>query len=307
MDTEKTIILKDKEEITCQELDNDFIAVVQDYVELNRHLQEINQLFEIFQFNIERLFESYEVQSDDHIIRKDGFNTTYTDFIAINSFITNIISSGRSLVDSVDICMRNSYGKISKSYKMFETEYKCQVYDNNFAYRFFYDLRNFSQHNHVPVSTTENFCCFDINQILNTPHFDSKKEVRGELERIQHEIKEKYKDIFHLSLSHSLMQYISGTAQVHKGFWIGIKNRLFELKNIIDDAVITNPEILNHNNPRFDGYILYTIQEKEGWHAFAPYADTDTYYDNHLQEADDFYKESNSNYLELEKHFKACL
>ena len=166
MDTEKTIILKTEEMITYQELDSDFIVVVCDYAELNRHLQEINQLFEIFKFNIERLFESYEIQSDDHIFRKDGFNTDYSDFVAINSFITNIISSGRSLADSVDFCMINSYGKDSENYNIFENEYKCHIYDSNFAYRFFYDLRNFSQHNHVPVSTEGNLCSFDINLLI---------------------------------------------------------------------------------------------------------------------------------------------
>lgn len=305
MDLEKTIILKEEQKVTCQELSSDFIAVVYDYAELNRHLQEINQLFELFQFNIERLFESYDVQSDDHIIRKKGFKTSHDDFIAINSFITNIISSGRSLVDSIDICMKNSYGKGTAVYKKFETEYKHRIYDNNFAYRFFYDLRNFSQHNHVPVSANGNFCCFDINQILNTPHFNPKEAVRKELEDIQREINEKYKDIFHLSLSHSLMQYISGVSELHKGFWVSIKDRLFVLKKEIDNAITANPDILKHDNPLFDGCILYTMPEKEGWHALSPYADTTEYYDNRREEAENFYEESNRSYIELEKSFKA--
>lgn len=304
MDLEKTIVLKNEEKLTCQELDDGFIAVVRDYTEVNRHLQEMNQLFEIFRFNIERLFESYEVQRDDHIIRRDGFHTDHTNFIAINSFITNIISSGRSLVDSIDSCMRNSYGKGSPNYKKFEAEWKHRIYQGSFTYRFFYDLRNFSQHNHVPVSVDGNFCCFDVTQILNTPHFESKKEVRAELDKIQREIKEKYKDIFHLSLSYSLLQYISDVSELHKGLWVSIKDILFGLKEMIDNVIAVDPEILKHNNPLFDGYILYTIPETEGWHAFCPYTDTDTYYDDHLREAEVFYEKSHRNYIEMNEHFE---
>lgn len=47
------------------------------------------------------------------------------------------------------------------------------------------------------------------------------------------------------------------------------------------------------------------MSKKEGRQAFASY--TDTYYDNCLQEAEDFFEENNIQYFELEKRFKTCL
>lgn len=81
MNTEKTIVLKKEEKFIYRELTTEFIDNVCKYSELNRHLQEINQLFDVFVFNIERLFSSYVVQSDDCVTRKDGFVTDSSDFI----------------------------------------------------------------------------------------------------------------------------------------------------------------------------------------------------------------------------------
>ncbi len=306
MDLEKTILLEEKNEAAVVELSPEFTEVICDYVELNHHVLEINQLFALFRFNMERLYQSYTIQRDDRVIRKDGFYTGHTDFIAINALVTNLISGGRSLVDSLDICMKQSYGEESEAYKSFAAECKCRIYDKSFAYRFFYELRNFSQHNHVPVSMTGNCCCFDVRQILNTPHYNSKKTLKKEWERIEEEIRKKRGDTFTLSLSHSLMQYIASVAELHQGFWVHIKNRLFALNQLVSDTAHANPEILNHNHPAFDGYILYTVPEKEGWQLVSPDGDTGTYYSSCLQEAEAFYHETSRSYLQLEKHFQPC-
>ncbi len=307
MDLEKTILLEEKNEATVIELDPEFTAVICDYVKLNHHVLEINQLFALFRFNMERLYQSYTIQRDDRVIRKDGFYTGYTDFIAINALVINLISAGRSLVDSLDICMKHSYGEESEAYKSFAAECKCRIYDKSFAYRFFYELRNFSQHIHVPVSMNGNRCCFDINQILNTPHYKAKETLKKEWKALEKEIREKRRDTFRLSFSHILMQYIASVAELHRGFWVHIKDQLFALNQLVSDTAHANPEILNHNHPKFDGYILYKAPERGEWQLVSPNADTGAYYSNCLREAEDFYAETSRDYQEFEKHCEPCL
>ena len=303
MDTEKIVVFKKSENVTMKGLSEEFVCAVCKYVEINRHVQEINQLFDVFQFAIERLMVNYEICSNDCIIRKDGFETAYSDFIAINSFMMNIISAGRSLVDSLDICMGNAYGDESDKYWGFKTR-SSVVYDGKFAYRFFYHLRNFSQHNHLLISTDGNFCFFDTAQILSTPHYKANKKLWDELERILSEIRERYKDNFRISLSMCLIEYIAGAAEVYKIFWECIKDRLFELKSQIEDALKQDPEILEHGNEKFDGYILYQTPERGDWHAFAPYNDMDSYYENCMRSAEDFFAESDMEYKKLQKLFR---
>lgn len=303
MDTERTVVLNEKESVMMHDLSEELIAVICDYVEINRHVQEINQLFDVFQFNIERLMMNYEIRSDDFVIRKTGFETESSDFIAINAFLINIISSGRSLTDTLDVCMANAYGDASDKYCDFITR-KATVYDGKFAYRFFYHLRNFSQHNHLLVSAEKNFCFFDTAQILSTPHYKANKKMWEELERICEEIRERYKDNFRISLSRCLIEYIAGIAEVYKFFWECIKDRLFELKGEIDEALKREPEILEHGNEKFNGYIIYQTPEKEGWHAVAPYNDMDSYYENCLRSAIAFFIESDAELKTHQKHFR---
>lgn len=80
MDTERIVVLNEKESVTMHNLSEEFIAVICDYVEINRHVQEINQLFDVFKFNIERLVANYEIRSDDFVIRKTGFEIESSDF-----------------------------------------------------------------------------------------------------------------------------------------------------------------------------------------------------------------------------------
>ncbi len=303
MDTEKIVVLKNTENVTTHDLSEEFITIVCDYVEINRHVQEINQLFDVFQFNIERLMVTYEICSDDCFNRKTEFETDYTDFVAINAFMMNIISAGRSLVDALDICMVNAYGEKSDKYNDYKL-CRSAVYDGKFAYRFFYHLRNFAQHNHLLISTEDNFCYFDAAQILDTPHYKANKKMWDELESICSEIRERYKDNFRISLSLCLIEYIAGVAERYKVFWEYIKDRLFELKGEIDKALEQEPEILEHGNEKFNGYILYQTPGKPDWHAFAPYNDMDTYYENCMESAMDFFVESDTEYKTLQKHFE---
>lgn len=304
MDTERVVVLKESEKITLHELCAEFVGLICDYVELHRHLQEINQLFEVFQFNLERLLSSYVIQRNDCVVRKDAFQSGYSDFIAINAYVTSIISAGRSLVDAVDNCAKESFGEQSESYEEFSSNCKQSVYDKNFSYRLFYDLRNFAQHNHLPVSVRDSFCCFDNGQILGTPHFKSNKNVREELEKIQEEIIELRRDNFRISLSYCLAQYVAGVAEVHKGFWERIKDLLFEQQHQIDAAIAEEPELLEHDNAKFDGRIIYREPDTEDWQAVAPYSDTDTYYENCLNAAQEFFKQSEQEYLSVDAAFQ---
>lgn len=304
MDTERIVIFKENENITFYELSDEFNGLICDYVELNRHLIEINQLFDVFRFNIERLNDSYTIQRNDCIVRKDRFQSSYSDFVAINSYVINIISAGRSLVDAVDNCAKESFGEQSDSYGEFVVNCKRLVHGKNFSYRFFYDLRNFSQHNHLPVSVENGFCSFDAWQILSTPHFNPNKNVREELENFRKEIIEEYRDNFRLSLAFCLSQYIAGVAEVYKGFWERIKDQLSEQKHQIDVAIEEEPELLEHNNEKFDGSILYQMPGIEGWHAFIPCGNTDTYYEECLNIAQEFFNQSEQEYMSLEADFK---
>lgn len=279
-------------------------SVINAYVEITRHLQELGQLFQVFRFNLENLLNSYTIYPNDQLERKEYFTSDYSDFIAINALTTNLISSGRAVVDAIDFCMKNSYGKNSPEYQTFRTDCQSKVYDDNFAYRFFYHLRNFSQHMHLPVSISNGLFNFDLWQILNTPHFSRKKEWEQELSDLNDKVLKKHNNILHVSFCITMAQYTAGIACVYYEFWKSIKGKLFDLKTQISQMIDENPEMIEHEDKNFCGYLLYIIGTDD-LHMFRPDDDSGEMFNNHLQEAALFYESEQQEYDALMKSVQA--
>jgi hypothetical protein len=71
-------------------------------------------------------------------------------FLNINRRLLNYLSSIRSLLDHTETRLKEKYGKESLRVKHF-LDACSKEYDNNFSYKFFYALRNFTQHFGMPV------------------------------------------------------------------------------------------------------------------------------------------------------------
>ena len=297
MDTETFLSAKnlDLDKLNIYQFNEDTQSVINSYVEITRHLQELGQLFHVFRFNLESLLNSYTIYPSDLLERKAHFQSDHSDFIVINALTINLISSGRAVVDAIDSCMEISYGKDSKEYQTFRVSCQSKVYDDNFAYRFFYHLRNFSQHMHLPVSISNGLFNFDLWQILNTPHFNRKKEWEDELKDLNDRVFQKSDSVLHVSFCITMAQYMSGIAYVYHEFWKNIKNRLFDLKAYINQMIEDNPEMLEHEDVDFSGSLLYMIGTDD-LHMFNPNDDSGKMFENHLQEAAAFYESEQKEY-----------
>jgi hypothetical protein len=64
------------------------------------------------------------------------------------------LSSIRTYLDHTETRLKREYGLASEEYKIFKTE-TSRTYDENFAYRFLYKLRNYSQHCGLPAGLLE--------------------------------------------------------------------------------------------------------------------------------------------------------
>ncbi len=297
MDTESFLSTKDLDldKLNIYQFDETTQSAINSYVEITRHLQELRQLFHVFRFNLENLLNSYTIYPSDLLKRKAHFHSDHSDFTAINALTINLISSGRAVVDAIDSCMEINYGKDAKQYKTFRTDCQSKVYEDNFAYRFFYHLRNFSQHMHLPVSISNGLFNFDLWQILNTPHFNRKKEWEDELKDLNDRVVQKNDSVLHISFCITMAQYTSGIAYVYHEFWRSIKDRFFDLKAHIDQMIEDNPEMLEHENTDFRGSLLYIIGTDD-LHMFNPNDDSIKMYENCLQEAATFYEGEQKEY-----------
>lgn len=297
MDTEAFLSTKNLnlDKLKIYQFDEFTQSIIDSYIEITRHLQEIGQLFHVFRFNLENMLNSYTIYPNDTLERTAHFHSEHSDFIAINALTINLISSGRAVADAVDSCMEISYGQDSKEYQTFRTDCQSKVYEENFAYRFFYHLRNFSQHMHLPVSISSGLFNFDLWQILNTPHFSRKKDWEAELKKLNDSVFQKCDSILHVSFCITLAQYTSGIAYIYHEFWNSIRARFFDLKARINQMVADNPEMLEHEDSNFCGSLLYMIGT-DNLHMFNPNDDSGKMFENHLQEAAAFYETEQKEY-----------
>lgn len=71
-------------------------------------------------------------------------------FQNVNRLFLNYLSSIRTFLDHSETFLKRKYGENSNEFKEFK-KIISYFFDNSFAYRFFYKLRNYSQHIGLPI------------------------------------------------------------------------------------------------------------------------------------------------------------
>lgn len=266
-------LLKDRlsidiSKIELPKIEQSEIEIIDEYIEFTRHFQEINQLFHIFQVNMKQLILHYELLEDDTIIKKDKFDIEESDEIIINALFINYISSAKTFIESIEVFLKKRLGEIE--YQNYKNIYLSPIYDKEFSYKFLYSLRNYSQHGHLPVHVDfNNKCSFDLNELLNTPHFDHNAKLKVELNEIRECIIKEFKDNPRIMFTRTIAEFQIVIFEIYELFINYIFERLIFLKNKINKYIEKNPNIIYKSNDMFDGYIMYKIKDKNV-HCFNP-------------------------------------
>lgn len=123
-----------------------------DYLLQLKLLKNDENLFKIVELNYEDLIlkieKSIAKMSDGNLYSPEQEHL----HLEINRLILNLLSSIRTYLDHTETRLKREYGADSEEFGTFRTE-TSSAYDNNFAYRFLYKLRNFSQHCGLPAGS----------------------------------------------------------------------------------------------------------------------------------------------------------
>ncbi len=248
----------DFENLVLPELSQSEKNVFELYVEINRHFQEINNLYRIFQFNLNSLLDTYVLNTNDIFELKCKENQTEEDYIMINAFTINFVSSGKILTDSMETLST----EINKNVLRTEFDFKKNCischYDKNFSYRLLYHLRNFSQHGHLPVNITyDKKLNFDLDHILETPHFSHNSLHKAQMENFRKEIYEKFEDYPYITYTKSIAEYNLTILEIYVDFILYFEEPLRGLVNKVEEILKCKPEIIHSNPDSFNGFVFY--------------------------------------------------
>lgn len=260
MDTEKLFILNEEtSEISYTELSENDLLCSKHHVEITRHLQEIHQLFLITKYNISCLQEKYMLMNSGDVFCNEKAADSENDFIAINAHITSIISSGKTLVDSME-CYIKTNSDIEKNSKDEYLNYYHNIYDSSFAYRFLIRLRDFSQHGHLPVSSERNNYYFDLKQIAEKPHFNHNQALLEQMSQAIDEIMDVYRDTPTLCLTKTIAEFIANLFSLYNKFWDCIKSELIASHLKFKSVIKTYPENVITTSGFLKGFFVYDLE-----------------------------------------------
>lgn len=305
MDTEIMLPYQDFDidinDITLLNYTEEGMRVITSYIEITRHTQEIHQLFEVFQYNLKRLLSVYELNNGDTVKRHGPHFEGFSDRIELNALVINYISSGKTLIDSMQACIKTTYSKESTEYISF-CKLLSSVYDDCFSYRLLTRLRDFAQHGHLPVSVSDNIMCFDIAQIINTPHFNHNKTILAEMEKFNEELLVMQKSQPHYVFTLAVAEYTTSMCNVYHKFWGVIHDAFVDKECTLRTLIEENPECIVHNNDRMNGWLFYLVDET--LHAFNTTDDSLAMLSQHSEEAKQTYELEEIELNELRKSIK---
>lgn len=143
-----SITLQDKITITEYKAIEKALKVINNYKSNKRLIEivllnnnEINYFFsEAFQNLLNKSVNWLSIKNDD----------MEEIYLHSNRLLLNYLTSIRTYIDHSSTFLTSNYGKKSKQLEKFQNLLSFN-YDNNFCYRFFYKLRNYSQHCGVPI------------------------------------------------------------------------------------------------------------------------------------------------------------
>jgi len=139
--------------ITIEEFENFFKAID----ELHNY-ENLKRLYEIVILNNNELI--LFIESEKESLFEDSLSLVgdkekyYKHHLNLNRIMLNYLASFRMLVDHIETIIKRKFGKKSQQAKLFK-QLTNKIFDKYFAYRFFYKLRNYSQHCGIPIDDFE--------------------------------------------------------------------------------------------------------------------------------------------------------
>jgi len=195
-------------DLPIQEYTEEEVKLIECYRYFCQRIEEINELFQVFEINRDLLLEMYILNSDDTIINKNTGTFTDKDYIKINALSTSCLSAVKNVLDAIQGFIENLCGQESDAYKSFKNKI-AYIYDNSPYYQLFYELRNISQHGHLSLSY--NFqtgkICILLNRLVELLDFNIKKKMARKLHQIIETIRNDYGDVSRMMFALPFAEY----------------------------------------------------------------------------------------------------
>ncbi len=157
-------LLTDKE-VSSFDIANEVMFEFQYY---NRKFKEIYLNLEEFETTVLKYSKQIE-NANQHNVVNDLMNLIYID---VNRTFINFITSLKVFIEHIEKRLNRKYGDPSEQFNSFK-QLTHNLYENYFAYRFLYYLRNYSIHDSYPINNFDK----DTELVHDTSQYKSKLHI----------------------------------------------------------------------------------------------------------------------------------
>lgn len=259
----------DMDSLTITTLSNCEKDIIKSYVNITRDFLNIYRLFQTFKFNLQNMLAYYDLKKNDTIVKNPFIDTNEDDYIVINALVNNYASAGKTLTESLELFIKEYFKDDEDIKQLFLVDTASKIYDENFHYRLLLRLRDVSQHGHLLLNKSDkDKYCFDLEAILNTPHFSLNGQIKQQMQEISREIVERFD-------SNPRIAFVKTIAE----FDYGIKKLYNEFINIVYDEIVRrttevkrltkkNPKLVHKSDDGYNGFVFYEIDINNRLHCF---------------------------------------
>lgn len=260
MDTFKTLLSNKidgiQNQITIPEIPEEHVLLLKQYVCTAEFIQEIEQLYQVFLINVNALSSRCILNYDDTVY--DCQTKSEANGLLVNALFINIISSGRILVDMIKTILKNDFSQ--NLYDGFKKIYLSNIYEHVFAYRFFYELRDFCQHGYLLVSQNNGKYCFDLHQLLGMTHIKYKKKYETEVQNIIERIYSDFNDEPNICFTRNIDDYVKCIYEEYYKFLDFINDDIKEKCDTAKEIIKNNPHYIYNQKP-LQNMIIYEVED----------------------------------------------
>lgn len=240
------------------ELTPEALSVVNEYVEVTRHLQEIHQLFSLFMYNVECMICTYTLENNGNITINGQPANSEKDFIAINAITNSILASGKTLNESMNCFIKEHFDETENPRIQFEV-FCREAYDSSFAYRLLSRLRDYTQHGHLAVSKENSCYFFNLKTILHKPHYTHNATLAQQIKEISEDIIQNYQDTPTIYILFAIAEFISQFLNIYNCFWESVIDETVDFCDYFIQFVSQMPENFIYKEKISEGPFIYDV------------------------------------------------
>jgi hypothetical protein len=271
--------------------------IFSDYVELTRHIIEIDKLFYVFRYNLENLLDQFIIYNNDLIERRNIQLSEDQYYFQINALTINLISSAKTLTESLEVCMKSFLSK--ENFDFFKFRILSKPYDECFSYRFLLHMRNYSQHGHLPINIHEQRAYFDLDDILSMPHFDLNGQLKKEINDLRIDIYSQFENSPFISYVYTVARFNLIITEIYLNYLKEVKPILVRSNDRKNELLTDNKFNLINPDGSVSDMIFYGF-DGENYHRFNRNDNSLAMFADMKKEVQKILKKEKQHYREIE-------